>query len=206
MQDKSCESLFSRHEGQHMVDPQRTELAADGFIHHLYFAAIPPTQIKDRIAAVWHKDGSGENFRRDVLHLSLQNICPPGILDRSKVAMAQIAATRLRHAGFTLTFDRLMTFGGGAGKRALVLATDNSNHAANDLAIELRRLLAEVAVKCPTKTKITPHVTLAYGLGFAGTRYLADPIRWTIQDITVIDSLIGQARHVHLGTWRLVTD
>ncbi len=189
-----------------MVDHQSREVAADRFIHNLYFAAIPPVEIKNRIAAVWQKDGTGEKLRWDVLHLSLQNICPPGVLDRSKVAMAQTAASRLRHAEFTLTFDRLMTFGGRAGNRALVLGTDNSNPAANDLAIELRRLLAEVGVKCPTKAKVTPHVTLSYGPGFAGTRFLADPIRWTIQDITLIDSLIGQGRHVHLGTWRLMPD
>ena len=188
------------------MDHQRTELTADGFIHSLYFAAIPPTEIKDRIAAIWHNDGTGEELRWDVLHLSLQNICPPGALDRSKVAMAKTAADHLQHAEFTLIFDRLMTFGGRVGNRALVLATDNSNHAANDLAIELRSLLAEVGAKCPTKAKVTPHVTLAYGPGFFGTRYLTDPIRWTIRDITLIDSLIGQGRHVHLGTWRLLTD
>jgi RNA 2',3'-cyclic 3'-phosphodiesterase len=181
-------------------------MAADGFTHHLYFAAIPPTQIKDRIAAAWQKDGSGGNIRRDVLHLSLQNICPPGLLDPSKVAMAQAAANRLRRAAFTLTFDRLMTFGGGVGKRALVLATDNSNPAANDLAVELRRLLAEVGVRCTTTAKVTPHLTLVYGRAFAGTRYLVDPVRWTIQDVTLVDSLIGQSRHVYLGTWPLMTD
>lgn len=54
--------------------------------------------------------------------------------------------------------------------------------------------------------KVTPHVTLAYGPGFSEPRLLDKPILWMIDEITLIDSLQGQNRHVALGQWSLPQD
>jgi RNA 2',3'-cyclic 3'-phosphodiesterase len=87
-----------------------------------------------------------------------------------------------------------------------VLATDGRSARANDLAIQLRHDLNAVGLMPPRQQKVVPHLTLAYGPGFPEIRHLAVPIHWTIRDITLIDSLQGQNRHVVLGNWPLLAD
>lgn len=171
--------------------------------HSLYFACIPSDEVKGQIADAWRSTGTSEKLRRDTLHLSIQAVASLADLDPVLVERARSTPPSLRTASFELCFDRLMTFGDQPGKRALVLATDGRNNHANDMAIELHGALRAVGIVPPRRRKVLPHLTLAYGHGFAETRCLAEPIHWMIRDITLIDSLQGQGCHVSLGTWPL---
>jgi RNA 2',3'-cyclic 3'-phosphodiesterase len=181
-----------------MQPPQR-----DGQSHVLFFAAVPPQAIREKFAEAWLSGGSGEDLRRNTLHMTVQCLAETKSLDAGLVERARLAASALRVAPFELCFDRLMTFGGGTGNRALVLGTDGRNDRANDLAAALHESLHEAGFMLRKRKTILPHVTLAYGVGFAETRHLAEPVRWTIRDITLIDSLQGQGRHIPLGNWPL---
>jgi RNA 2',3'-cyclic 3'-phosphodiesterase len=172
--------------------------------HVLFFAAVPPDTIKDQIADAWRSTGTGERFRRDTLHMTIQVIAGLNEPDPVLVDRARLAAAAPRTGPFELCFDRLLTFGGRPDNRALVLATDGRRDDANDLAVELHQALKAVGLAPPRWQKVVPHLTLAYGPGFADTRHLAQPIRWTIRDITLVDSLQGQGRHVSLGNWPLL--
>jgi RNA 2',3'-cyclic 3'-phosphodiesterase len=179
---------------------------SDGQSHVLFFAAVPPQAIRERIAEAWRLSGSGERFRSKTLHSTIQRIANTKSLDTGLLDRARLAASSLHVAPFELCFDRLMTFGGGMGKRALVIGTDGQNDCANDLAAVLHEALREAGFMLPRRRPLVPHVTLAYGAGFAETRHLTEPVRWTIRDITLIDSLQGQGRHVPLGNWPLPED
>jgi RNA 2',3'-cyclic 3'-phosphodiesterase len=189
-----------------MEDTTAQTRPQNGQSHLLFFAAVPPQAIRERIAEAWLLSGSGERFRGNTLHMTIQGIANTKFLDTGLVEQARLAASALRVAPFELCFDRLMTFGGGMGSRALVLGTDGRNDCANDLAAALHESLREAGFMLPRRRSIVPHVTLAYGVGFAETRCLAEPVRWTIRDITLIDSLQGQGRHVPLGNWPLPED
>jgi RNA 2',3'-cyclic 3'-phosphodiesterase len=174
-----------------------------GQSHVLFFAAVPLQAIRERNAEAWVSSGSGERFRSAILHTTIQGVADTKSLDAGLVDQCRLAASSLHIAAFELCFDRLMTFGGGIGKRALVLGTDGRNGCANDLATALHEALRRAGFMLPRRRALVPHVTLAYGAGFAETRYLAEPVRWTIRDITLIDSIQGQGRNVPLGNWPL---
>ena len=171
--------------------------------HVLFFAAVPPQGIIDQIAEAWRLTGTGGSLRRNTLHVTILAITGLNTLYPTLIDHARRAATTLRAVPFELCFDRLMTFGGGMGKRPLVLRTDSQTDRVTALATELHNSLTETGLVLPRLRKVTPHVTVAYGAGFTETRPLPAPIRWTIRDITLIDSLQGQGRHVSLGTWPL---
>ncbi len=188
-----------------MADPQPTKTQPTRKpAHVLFFAAVPPDQIKDQIAEAWRSTGTGESFRRETLHMSLLAIAGLDMLDPILVDRAQRAALAVRHSPFELRFDRLMTFGGQPGNSALVIGTDGHNHHPNDLSMGLHHALKSVGLVPPNRKKVTPHLTLAYGPGFSHKRHLIKPICWTIRDFTLVDSLQGQGRHVPLGTWPLI--
>lgn len=171
--------------------------------HALFFAAIPPAEIHAQMASAWQSFGTSAPFRHDTLHLSLYGIAEMGDLDPILIQRASQAATRVRTAPFTLCFDRLMTFNGQPENAPLVAATDGANNKPQEIAAELHAALRTLGITASQSQKINPHVTLAYGPGFSGERHLTKPIIWTISEITLIDSLQGQGRHLSLGQWPL---
>jgi 2'-5' RNA ligase len=50
--------------------------------------------------------------------------------------------------------------------------------------------------------RIRPHVTLGYGGPDAPTRAI-DPIGWTADRLLLVESLVGEGRHVVHASWRL---
>lgn len=174
--------------------------------HVLFFAAVPPPEIKAQMAKAWQAFGTGETFRHDTLHLSIYAVAGVDDLDPILVKRARQAANALRTAPFTLCFDRLMTFSGRPGNRPLVMATDNACDKPNEIATDLHAACRAMSITASRSAKVTPHVTLAYGPGFSDIRSLTKPILWTINEITLIDSLQGQSRHVPLGQWPLPQD
>jgi RNA 2',3'-cyclic 3'-phosphodiesterase len=174
--------------------------------HVLFFAAIPPPEIKAQMASAWQAFGTGESFRTDTLHLSIYSVAGTDDVDPILVNRTRQAANALRTAPFTLCFDQLMTFNGRPGNRPLVMAMDNASDNLNEIAAELHAACRAMGLTASRSGKVTPHVTLAYGPGFPEIRCLNKSILWTIHEVTLIDSLQGQGRHVPLGHWPLPAD
>ncbi len=174
--------------------------------HVLFFAAIPPPEIKAQMARAWQSFGTGEDFRQDTLHLSIYGVASMDDRDPIVVQRAQTAAAVVRTAPFTLCFDRIMTFNGGPDDFPLVIATDNTSKNTNEIAADLHVACRAMALTASRSPQVNPHVTLAYGPGFPGERLLTKPILWTITEIMLIDSLYGKGRHISLGQWSLPKD
>ena len=188
----------------HTTTRQREQAARKA--HILFFAAIPPAEIHAQMASAWQSFGTGAPFRHDTLHLSLYGIAEMDVVDPMLVQRASQAATRVRTAPFTLSFDRLTTFKGDPQRSPLVVATDSENNKSKEVAAELHTALRALGITASQSQKVNPHVTLAYGPGFSGERLLTKTIAWTISEITLIDSIQGQGRHVSLGKWQLPKD
>lgn len=171
--------------------------------HNLFFGVQPPAPVADRIERVWRLAGTDSHFRASTLHLTVLGVEHAAVLDPWLVDHLQGAMRGFRFPPFTLVFDRLRTFRTAADRHdrrdlPIVLATGARDAAMDALANALRQRLF------PTRrgrVAVTPHITLAYGPGFAEDRLLAAPVRWTITDVTLIDSLVGLTRHVPLGCW-----
>ncbi|MFO1175572.1 MAG: 2'-5' RNA ligase family protein [Paracoccaceae bacterium] len=174
--------------------------------HILFFAAVPPPEIAAQMARAWQLFGTGEPLRHDTLHLSIHAVAGVDDLDPILVKRARQAPNSLRAAPFTLCFDRLATFNGDPDDYPLVVATDKPSSKLKEVAAELRTACRAMGLTASQSATPTPHVTLAYGPGFPQPRLLDKPILWTIDEITLIDSLQGQGRHVTLGKWPLPKD
>lgn len=174
--------------------------------HVLFFAAVPPPDVKAQIEQAWQTHGTVDRFRQQTLHLSIHAVADVDEVDPVLIQRAQRAASYLRTAPFTLTFDRLRTFFRRSVHHPIALATDGGSHQPSEIAADLHSACRALGITASRSAKVTPHVTLAYGPGFTETRYLAQPIRWTVDELTLIDSIQGQGRHVPLGHWPLPTD
>jgi 2'-5' RNA ligase len=165
--------------------------------HNYFLAAIPDASLARQMEIAWQRHGTGERFRAQKLHMTLlefkdqQNI--PTDLERLKRC---VAGSDLR--GFDLVLDRLMTFGGDA----LVLGMNGKSASASMLNKQLQKALTRSGFQ-PASSSVTPHVTLAYGPGFPETRLLEKPISWRIDQLTLVDSLVGQGQHIRLADWPL---
>lgn len=174
--------------------------------HVLFFAAVPPPEVKSHMATAWQILGTGEALRHATLHLT---ICPVAGVDHPDpvlVTRARKAASAVRTAPFTLSFDRIMKFNGRPASRPLVITTEMTSRELNEIAAELCAACRALGITASRSAKITPHVTLAYGTSHLEPRGLEKPILWTIDEITLIDSLQGQGRHEWLGRWPLPRD
>lgn len=174
--------------------------------HVVFVAAIPPQEIVDQIADAWHLTGTGGTLHPR-LHLSILAIA--GLrapLDPILIDRVSKSAANLRTGPFELSFDRLLTFGTGTGNRPLVFATDSRSDRPTALARDLQDCLNANGLALPRPRKVIPHITVNYGAPFPETRPLPKPIRWTIRNVSLIDSIQGQSRHVVLGTWPLRDD
>lgn len=174
--------------------------------HNLFFAAQPPAPVADRIEQVWRLAGTDSHFRASTLHLTVLGVEHAAAIDPWLVDHLRHAMAGFHFAPFTLVFDRLQTFRTSADRHdrrdfPIVLATETRDEAMNAFANALRQRLFPAR---RGRVAVTPHVTLAYGPGFAEDRLLASPVRWTVTDITLIDSHVGLTRHVPLGRWPLV--
>lgn len=174
--------------------------------HSLIFAAVPPSNLTAEMAAAWQSLGTGERLRHDKLHLSIHAVALVEVLDPTLLDRARQVPSFLRTTPFALEFDRLQTFGGNPGSFALVLATEKASAELNAVAAELHAGCRSMGLAASRPVRGTPHVTLAYGPGIPEIRRLERPIRWSINESELIDSIQGQGRHVSLGRWPLPKD
>lgn len=190
------------------MDQQLELLSRDTTQHNLYFAALPDAPMS--VSA----DGIARDVRRrfgltatpisaERLHVSLLSIggfsgsCPPTVID----AVLRAAAT-VSMAPFRGAFDRVASFSAGHGKQALVLTGEGDGIAGFvRLGRALRQAMMKAGLRLPRQSGSSPHLTLMYES--RSCDFPIEPIGWTVSRFVLVDSLVGQSRHVHLGQWSL---
>ena len=70
---------------------------------------------------------------------------------------------------------------------------------------KLALALIEVGLKKFAKSSFTPHMTLLYDPRTIEPREI-DPVRWTMTEFVLVDSLRGETRHIQLARWPLCGD
>lgn len=159
----------------------------------LYVMAKPPPDVAARIAALPRNDP-----RRgpDLLHVTLLSLfdlhhAPPGWLP------AVIAALdAFESPPFPLAFDRI------ENRRAVTLRTREPLTEARAFQAALVRHLLAYRAPLMLGTTPAPHLTIHYG----GDRLRAEtiaPVGWTVDEILLVESVVGQTKHVEHGRWRL---
>ena len=89
------------------------------------------------------------------------------------------------------------------GQRAVVLTGDGDGVAGFMRPQEaLKHALMKAGLRLPRQSGSSPHLTVMYDESRTG-EFTIEPIGWTVSRFVLIDSLVGQSRHVHLGQWSL---
>jgi 2'-5' RNA ligase len=175
----------------------------------LFVACIPDEFAKLRIlehrARLEEQYGYlGKTVDRELLHMTLGWVgtyagdIPPRVLRDALEACAAAA----KFPSFRIQLDHVETFGKKSDNRPLVMTMGN---AINPLLMEFQQSLMKQlwlhGLPCKDNPKFHPHVTLS-----RGSLEIAKPtvgLSWIAGEIVLLQSIIGQGRHVPLGNWLL---
>lgn len=138
------------------------------------------------------------------LHVTLQKLGEfVGPVPPSLVARAIEAAARIEVLAFDVMFDEVLNLGNPADP-VVALSGGNAQQAMAPLWESLRLSLARASLKSPA-TLTMPHMTLIYGSS-ALLRQPVAPLQWPVHELVLVESLIGQGQHRHLGRWPLAAE
>jgi 2'-5' RNA ligase len=159
----------------------------------LYIMAKPPPGVQAQIAALPRNDpGRGP----ELLHVTLVTLfdlhyAPPEWLPQVIAALDSFEG-----AAFPLAFDRI------ENRKAVTLRTRAPLAEARAFQAALVRHLLERKAPMMLGTTPEPHVTINY----RGDRLNAQKmpaIGWTVDEIILMESVVGKTLHVEHGRWRL---
>jgi 2'-5' RNA ligase len=143
---------------------------------------------------------TGRSIAAERLHVSLHTIGAWHGLSQAAVRTAKGVGASFSKRSFEIVFDRAMSFAGNGAfvLRASAEMTLTSFHC--DLGSEMKK--AGIG-RCVTP-RFTPHMTLAYSDRMVTERSI-EPVRWTVRDFALVQSLRGrgESKHTHLARWPL---
>ncbi|PQM28680.1 hypothetical protein CVO77_09605 [Sphingopyxis lindanitolerans] len=163
----------------------------------LYVMAKPPPEVQAQIAALPRNDpGRGPHL----LHVTLISLydlhhAPPAWLPATIAALDSFVA-----APFPLAFDRI------ENRKAVTLRTREPLAEARAFQKALVNHLLREKAPIMDGTTPEPHITINYRGDRLGTQILGKtmpPIGWTVDEIILTESVVGQTTHVDHGRWRL---
>ena len=167
------------------------------FTDRLFFAALPDAETAERIAeraAAWRAAHglTGRLLKTGHFHVTLSTVHEGhGLPDADEIDGWMARADGLSMPSFRVGFDRLMSFANGA----LVLTGDDSTVG---MEVLQQRLCDSLDDTPRPARRYTPHVTLLYDGRHIETETV-EPITWTVREIVLVHSLIGQTTHRHIA-------
>lgn len=159
----------------------------------LYVMAKPPPEVQALITALPRNDpGRGA----ELLHVTLMTLydlhyAPPDWLPATKAALDSFVAPP-----FPLRFDRI------ENRKAVTLRTRDPLTEARAFQKALVNHLLHHKAPIMDGTTPEPHITINY----RGDRLKAQkipPIGWTVDEIILMESVVGKTTHVEHGCWPL---
>jgi len=201
----------SRTRRRSAAPPRLEQFALHGFepktaTHSLFLAMFPDADARKNIAAVAREIGtrhalSGKPLPTHRLHITLLHLgdhagVPPAIVDA-----AMRAAALVDFAVFDVVFGRVGCFAGGEKKPCVLLGPDRDSPL-QGFQRALCVHLAACGLGAYVKRDFTPHVTLRYVRTPLPAEGVA-PVRWSVREFVLVDSLIGQTEYRILGRWSL---
>ncbi len=159
----------------------------------LYIQAKPPPEIQAQIVALPRNDpGRGP----DLLHVTLISLFDLHYAKPDWLPAIVAALDRFEGNAFPLSFDRI------ENRKAVTLRSRTPLVEARALQAALVRHLLERRAPIMDGTTPEPHLTINYH----GDRLNAQkipPIGWTVDEILLVESVVGKTTHVEHGRWAL---
>jgi RNA 2',3'-cyclic 3'-phosphodiesterase len=171
----------------------------------LFFSIFPDALTAFRIAQIARRCRRdlglrGEPLAASRLHISLQYLGRYLEMPETVVAKARAAAARVRMPPFAVMLDRAISFSGRADNYPLVLLGDDGVVGLRMLYRSLGAQMRKVGLRA--RSDFTPHMTLIYDSRRIDEEPI-EPICWTVGELVLVQSLIGETKHVRLGRWPL---
>ncbi len=171
----------------------------------LMFLLYPDAATAERIAAEARrlKDAlglRGPPILTDRFHITLHHLGDYVGLPNDIATKGKEAGEALAHAPFEVTLDRAVSFANRPGNNPFTLQGGEGVETLLGFQKALGLTMAGVALK-PDKSFV-PHVTLLYD-GQVVPAQAIDPIGWTVDRFVLVQSKLGQTRHIVLGSWDL---
>lgn len=172
----------------------------------LFLAVLPTAEAGANVQALAEEvrakyELRGRPLKSDRFHVTLHHLGDfPGLPETEVVAVRKACTSVAAAMGpFDVAFDRVKNFSQKPSRRPVVLTDGGGNHKLREL---YQRLLIELRTP-PPKRPFSPHVTLLYDERSVPEMVLSQPLRWTVREIVLIDSLMGQSKYVELERWEL---
>lgn len=166
------------------------------FTDRLFFAVLPDAETAERIAeraASWRAAHglTGRLLKTGHFHVTLASVHEGhGLPEAGEIDGWMARARGIVMPSFRVGFDRLTSFANGA----LVLTGEEAT-----IGLEvLQQRLSDALDDTPRPARrYTPHVTLLHD-GRHIEPEPVEPISWTVREIVLVHSSIGQTTHRHL--------
>lgn len=142
----------------------------------------------------------GQPLQTDRFHITLHHLGDYVGLPADTVRKGEAAGSAITAAPFEVVLDRAMSFANRPGNNPLTLQTGEGLDELVAFQKALGLEMAKVGLK-PDKAFV-PHVTLLYDRQVVPAQTIA-PIRWTVDRFVLVQSKLGQTRHLVLRTWEL---
>lgn len=167
----------------------------------LFFGIWPDARAAEslrRLMARLRQDGvmPGKPVDTGRLHLTLHHLGDfADQIPRSLLPTAREAAATVRTPPFDVVFDRI----GGARGQFLLRASDKLA-ALRDFRQALSHALVKAGLRRHIAMTFNPHVTLSYDFSDVPEMPI-QPISWSVRDFVLVESLLGQHKHIGRGVW-----
>lgn len=185
----AVDRLRRRHAGLRRTGPRFTD--------RLFFAVLPDAETAERIAeraaASRARHGlTGRLLKTGHFHVTLSTVHEGhGLPDADEIEGWMARAGGISMPSFRVGLDRLMSFANGA----LVLTGDDSTVG---MEVLQQRLCDSLDDTPRPARRYTPHVTLLYD-GRHIEAEPVEPIAWTVREVVLVHSLIGQTTLRHIA-------
>lgn len=190
--------------------PEALQLGLPGFdpptpTDRLMFLLYPDRTTAERIgdAARVLKERLGLRgalLQTERLHVTLHHLGDYVGVPRDVVGKGVSAGDALTASPFEVKFDRAVSFANRPGANPFTLQGGEGLGALIGFQKALGETMAGAALR-PDRS-FTPHVTLLYDALIAPEQLIA-PISWTVDRFALVQSKLGQTRHLILREWML---
>ena len=182
--------------------------AASSEIHRLFFALLPDTATRERMADLasalrQRHEAGGRLIGAHRYHLTLQFLGDADRFQHERAQAAQAAAADVAANAFDLRLDRAGSF----RNRSIPwwLGCERTPAGLQALWDRLGVALAKRGVRVEGGHSLTPHVTVVRdAAGPLHPPVAVEPIRWRVADFALIHSQLGSRNaYTVLGQWPL---
>jgi len=169
----------------------------------LFFAVLPPPDIGHQIerlgAHIRRARGlRGRMIEAARLHNTLAPVHAVNLSLPQTIARAKVAAATLHAPSFPVRFEWTQSFT-HRDRKPFVLGGRLAPLRA--FQGELREAMIRAGL--PVPSVFTPHITLLWADHCVQDAAPIAPLEWIVRDFTLVASLPGQSRHIHLARWTL---